>query len=89
MNIPLADIPAFPTDDEAQTGPNTWHFAGMTYRQWLAGLAMQGMCSDNATIAQATKEARGTKDSGCDIIARLAVLQADSLIAELERKPEA
>ena len=38
MNIPLADIPAFPV-------PNTFH-RGMTLRQHYAGLAMQGICAD-------------------------------------------
>lgn len=56
---------------------------GMTFRQHLAGLAMQGLlsdhkdhsdeCADGETCAQTT--------------ARLAVEHADALIARLERAP--
>ncbi len=34
--------PAFPTDNEAQTGPNTYHWTGMTLRDWFAGQALAG-----------------------------------------------
>ncbi len=35
--------PAFPTDNEAQTGNNTWHYTGMTLRDYFAAKAMAGM----------------------------------------------
>ncbi len=35
--------PAFHTDDEKQTGPNTWHFQGMTLRDYFAGQVLIGL----------------------------------------------
>ena len=35
--------PAFPTDNAHQNGPNTFHFEGMTLRDYFAAKAMQGL----------------------------------------------
>lgn len=32
--------PAFPTQNEHQTGNQTWHFEGMTMRDYFAGQAL-------------------------------------------------
>lgn len=32
--------PAFPTDNEQQTGNTTWHFAGMSLRDYFAAKAL-------------------------------------------------
>lgn len=37
--------PAFPTDNEKQTGPNTWHHSGMSLRDYFAAKAMQTLLS--------------------------------------------
>lgn len=35
--------PAFPTDNEQQVGHNTWHYQGMTLRDYFAAAALQGL----------------------------------------------
>ncbi len=35
--------PAFPTDSAAQVGNQTWHFEGMTLRDYFAAHALQGI----------------------------------------------
>lgn len=37
--------PAFPTDSEHQSGPSTFHFEGMTLRDYFAAKAMQATLS--------------------------------------------
>jgi len=37
--------PAFPTENEAQTGCSTWRYEGMTLRDYFAAKTMQGMLS--------------------------------------------
>jgi hypothetical protein len=32
--------PAFPTDNSAQVGPATWHYEGMTLRDYFAAKAL-------------------------------------------------
>ena len=44
---------------------------GMTYRQWLAGMALQGLCANEAVQSE----------FGPQNIARLALERADSLLA--------
>ena len=34
--------PAFPTENEGQSGPSTWRYEGMTLRDYFAGQAMEG-----------------------------------------------
>lgn len=43
--------PAFPTDNEAQTGNNTWHYAGMTLRDYFAIHSVQPGCGEIASMA--------------------------------------
>lgn len=35
--------PAFPTNNAHQSGPNTYHFEGLTARDWFAGTAVAGL----------------------------------------------
>lgn len=35
--------PAFPGKSEGQTGYSTYRYTGMSLRDWLAGMAMQGL----------------------------------------------
>ena len=58
--------PAFPYD------PIT-HTFGMTYRQWLIGMALQGLCANPNT--------RGTNNQ---IIAVWAIQKADAILAAEE-----
>ena len=43
--------PAFPTESAQQTGTHTWHYEGMTLRDYFAAKAMQGLLASdvNAT----------------------------------------
>jgi hypothetical protein len=47
---------------------------GMTLRQWLAGMAMQGMCA-NSTFSTTRMQ----------LVAQMAVMQADYIIEELQK----
>lgn len=39
--------PAFPTESAHQSGNTTWHFEGMTLRDWFAGQVLIGIASRN------------------------------------------
>ncbi len=66
------DDPAFPTENERQVGELTFHYSGLSIRAYLAGLAMQGLCTKYEWD-------RGINEQ----IAEIAVARADALIAEL------
>jgi hypothetical protein len=73
-----ADEPAFPVVTQWRD-ENGKSFSGLTLRQYYAGLAMQGMSGrDTYDAGQATPEQR----------AKLAVIEADALLAALERGKE-
>lgn len=38
--------PAFPTENEHQTGHTTYHYAGMTLRDYFAAKALQGILAN-------------------------------------------
>lgn len=40
--------PAFPTDNEKQTGLSTWHYSGMSLRDYFAAKAMLFFCSEQS-----------------------------------------
>ena len=63
--------PAFPTGNERQTGPNSYHYEGMTLRDYFAAKAMQG------AIASSSDKL----DFGPDIGAAWAYQVADAMIA--------
>lgn len=77
-----ADMPAMPTSTDmayhAQETPGITG-SGLTKREYFAGLALSGMCTDIVTA-----EERGY-DAGPEQTARDAVKYADALLAELER----
>lgn len=59
---------AFPSHDGGDI-----YFDGMTYRQWLVGMALSGIVTgDDWTASEA---------------ASLAVITADAVLAELEKNP--
>ena len=62
------DFPAFPT-----AVSSSGHIPGMSYRQWLAGLAMQGMLSAGASSFE---------DSHIQALREAAFQVADAIIKE-------
>lgn len=81
----LADLPAFPRAAfESDDVTVNMEQDGMTYRHWLAGLAMQGILG-----CPSENQMDDPRDWNFDHLATAAALAADALIAELERKPEA
>lgn len=42
--------PAFPTDNEHQTGPHTYHSEGMSLRDYFAAKAMQAAWTGDDTV---------------------------------------
>jgi hypothetical protein len=67
--------PAFPTDSPSQTGPNTWHFSGMTMRQWYKGMALASIQAAGITIPPSLSNKS---------IAEIAGMIADAMLAEDE-----
>ena len=69
--VPVAERCAFPAE-------NGGYHLGMTYRQWLIGMAMQGFCSN-----------KSTNDGSLASIAFCAGIsekQADAVIALLDKE---
>ena len=78
--------PAFPTTREIRDSSGqlcgTESFPGMSLRAWLAGMAMQGICS-TLTPERVKEHYDGTL--GGKIVAKASVVIADAMIAELEK----
>lgn len=71
----MKDEPAFPLMS-TEHGP----ILGLTKREWFAGLAMQGIWANPHDVPGKIE-----RDFLGDAIAKVAVRQADALLAELER----
>lgn len=77
--------PAFPTDNEKQTGPNTWHHSGMSLRDYFAAKAMQALIAQNsAEICELTPEGRLIRPSSV-AIPPLAYKYADAMLEAREK----
>ena len=63
--------PAFPTENARQTGPNSYHYAGMTLRDYFAAAALMGMTANPCDVNQRR-----------DDIAELAYKAADAMLKE-------
>jgi len=48
--------PAFPTENEHQSGNQLWHYEGMTLRDYFAAKAMQGLLANPKLQDQILKE---------------------------------
>lgn len=72
----LANKPAFPRNGHA--GAATIDEPGMSYRQWLVGMALQGLAAHHGP---------GAKAEDVQSAAGLAVLWADLALQELDRTP--
>ena len=67
--------PAFPTENEHQSGPSTMHYEGMTLRDWFAGQALAGILTDTSY------------DHGKpEIIAKRSYQMADAMLAERSKE---
>lgn len=80
----LSSMPAFPTEFQNEDG-----FLGMTYREWLAGLAMQGLAGDPEDFNDYKKLVEGLPDEKMEpypkYLADTAIRYADALIQALEQ----
>lgn len=66
--------PAYPSETERQTGPNSFHFMGLTKREYFAAMAMQGMLAGSQGLDIKTWE-----------FSEQSIALADSLITELNK----
>ena len=66
--------PAFPTENEMQTGPGSYHYEGMTLRDYFAGQALAGLCS--------AQNVAGVWQGNVPEAAREAYKMADAMLAE-------
>ena len=59
MNQHITNPPAFPTENEHQSGNQLWHYEGMSLRDYFAAKAMHAsMTSDPANEVDAESHAR-------------------------------
>lgn len=72
--------PAFPTENERQTGHNSFHYEGMTLRDYFAAKAMQGdWAAQNSRDGAFPPD---TRDERLRKTARLYYRMADAMLAE-------
>jgi hypothetical protein len=73
MSTPINDGgPAFPTDNEGQNGPNSYHFQGMTLRDYFAAQTLTGILSSGDAKLEniiSDKSATAVFAQSCYIIA--------------------
>lgn len=68
--------PAFPTSNAHQNGPSTFHFEGMTLRDYFAAKAMQSISSD----ADFLEELRRMRKPIAQSVATAAYAMADAML---------
>lgn len=70
--------PAFPTDNEKQVGHQTWHYEGMTLRDYFAAAALTGVME---MISKGSHQpSPADKSGGASFIARSTYEIADEMI---------
>lgn len=79
MNAVNDGGPAFPTQNEGQTGSTTWHFQGMSLRDYFAAKAMQGFAA----------EPNAAWKAGANGMARCAYDWADAMLKAREQTKDA
>ena len=82
MSAPNMGGPAFPTDSEHQSGPNTWHYEGMTLWDHYAASALIGLYASLQGPPQVT---------GADLAADAELVGqiADAMLAEHAKRVKA
>lgn len=81
--------PAFPTENDHQTGPNTYHYSGMTLRDYIAAKALQGIITafftnpDAMAVSSAAFKSKGL-ETGAGV-AMTAYEFADAMLAAREK----
>lgn len=75
--------PAYPQFNDHPLAPED--AKGLSKREWLAGMAMNGLCSLGASNIYPAQQ--GKPQEWPKIVARRALEYADALIAELNKKP--
>ncbi|MFN7883266.1 MAG: hypothetical protein ACK5PF_09670 [bacterium] len=71
--------PAFPTDSAHQNGPNTYHYEGMTLRDYFAAKAM-------AAALTSVRNAESL-EAAIEVSAAVAYQVADAMLKAREAKP--
>jgi hypothetical protein len=71
--------PAFPVGLEN-------HDSGLTKREYIAAMAMQGLCANTGVMTQIAIACKSNPELGTRTLAGMAKMQADALIAELSEK---
>lgn len=78
--------PAFPRGPGVSAEPGYWHQDGMTYRQWLDGMALCGVLSNEGICRTITEKAGKTGQLEGQITAELVVACADAMIKVRENE---
>jgi hypothetical protein len=74
--------PAFPTQNEGQIGPSTYHYEGMSLRDYFAGQALAGLC------ASACDSQSMSRTPAPQTMANRAYAYADAMLAHRTTKEE-
>lgn len=87
--------PAFPTENEHQSGPSTVHYEGMALRDWFAGQALKNndLLDTGGTVADGKKELGLKPEEQYDykihwpmLVAKRCYSYADAMLAERSKE---
>lgn len=84
----LGDVPAFPmpSGDEPRVDATTHYNEGMSYRQWLVGMALQGLLANRHVTEQMSAYTTGMGHEAFPRqCAAAAIDMADKVLSELEK----
>jgi len=83
------NMPAFPQhgwSSDPKVREQMRHQGGMTYRQWLVGTIAAGYAANHAMVDTTSRMEVKGGDRMVDLLAKLSVAQADSIIAALNEE---
>jgi hypothetical protein len=70
--------PAFPTDNERQSGPSTWHFQGMTLRDHFAAKVIGVTLTE--LWARPSRDGKRHLEPICGLAAKFSYEVADAML---------
>jgi hypothetical protein len=81
----IGNQPAFPAEElPGMYGPQAHQSQGMSYRQWLVGMALQGLLTTPSWVWDSTSRSVYDEETG-QTLGECAAIAADDAIAELEK----
>jgi hypothetical protein len=84
----IGDQPAFPCEEMMNGGLGDYlvYYDGMTYRQWLIGMTLNGVLSNPELREKCRKDAKDYKGTSEEYVARAIISMADAILTALEKE---